>query len=179
MRPHMHNQPCTTLLWWFGTICTQGQQRTTKRWHFATICNVSYLQYSTVLPFNSITFSNLFWHFWTICDIFRFHPFQYSTWLCHFFWCVTSDPFHMITAPYFWLFRYYFRPIGLALCWCFTFHSIITAVLVFLVATTTKYNRKFPLWPSYSVLTSDLVAPLVILILACVSCISHWSLSPF
>ena len=31
----------------------------------------------------------------------------------------------------------------------------------------------------YSVLTSDLIAPLVVVILTCISCISHWSLSPF
>ena len=50
---------------------------------------------------------------------------------------------------------------------------------MFLVTTTTKYNREFPLQPSYSVLTSDLVVPLVVLVLAHISRISHWSLSSF
>ena len=48
-----------------------------------------------------------------------------------------------------------------------------------LVTTTTKQNREFPLRPYYSVLTSDLIAPLVIVVLAYVSRISHWLLLPF
>ena len=49
----------------------------TKRRHFATI-SMSYtiLQYSTVLPFTSTTFSNLFLCFWTICDILDFALFN-------------------------------------------------------------------------------------------------------
>ena len=40
-------------------------------------------------------------------------------------------------------------------------------------------TTEFPLQLYYSVLTSNLNAPLVILVLAHVSCILHWSLSPF
>ena len=50
---------------------------------------------------------------------------------------------------------------------------------MFLFNTTTKENRESPLWPYYSVLASDLIVPLVIVILAHISHILHQSLSPF
>ena len=86
--------------------------------------------------------------------------------------------FALFNTPPFRLFSYYIGLIGLALCQHFMFHSIITAVLMFLVTTTTKENREFPLRLYYSVLTSDLVVPLIVLILAHISCISHRLLSP-
>ena len=177
MRPHIaytHNKPCVTLIQHFcddlGRFAlkdNKGRQGTT---HFATICDVLY--HSTILysaPF----------HFWTICDICRFRTFQYSAKLRRFFQHVSSDPFHMISAPQFRLFGYYFAPIGLALRRHFAFHSIIITVLMCLVTTTTKQNGEFPLRQYHSVLTSDLVAPLVVVVLAHVSRISHRSLSPF
>ena len=50
---------------------------------------------------------------------------------------------------------------------------------MFLVTTTTKENKEFPLQLYYSVLTSDLIAPLVILVLTCVCHILYQLLSPF
>ena len=68
------------------------------------------LRYSTVLPFTSTTFSNLFWHFWTICDIFIFYTFQYSAQLCRF-----SGVFHQTFFT--WLLHHSFGFSGIISGW--------------------------------------------------------------
>ena len=50
---------------------------------------------------------------------------------------------------------------------------------MFFVTTTTNRTESSPFWPYSSVLTSYLIAPLVVLILACISHILHRLLSPF
>ena len=104
-----------------------------KRWHFVTICNVLY--HSTVLPFTSATFSDTFRPFATFLDFALFNTPPV--------WVAFSGTFHQTLFTWlvhhsFGFSRYYIGPIGLALYWCFELHSIIIAVLMFLVTTTTK-----------------------------------------
>ena len=71
MRPHIaytHNEPCATLIWhfcddlgWFALTDDKGWQKDDALQPFAMSYTI--LQYSTVLPFTFLTFSNLFWHF--------------------------------------------------------------------------------------------------------------------
>ena len=74
MGPHMaytHNKPCVTLLRWFGTIHTQGWQRTTKGdtlWPFAKSYTI--LQYSMFLTIFQCSLS-LLQPFLTFSDAFR------------------------------------------------------------------------------------------------------------
>ena len=52
-------------------------------------------------------------------------------------------PFSHNYCTIFRLFGYYFGPIGLALYWCFVFHSIIIVVPMFLATNTTTKNKEF------------------------------------
>ena len=70
MRLHIayaHNDTCATLLRRFGTIRTQGRQRTTKRQHFTTICDVLHIPFYNTLQCSL----SLFQPFLTFSDAFR------------------------------------------------------------------------------------------------------------
>ena len=147
MRPHIayvHNEPCATLARHFCDDLGRFVLKDDKGWqgttHFATICNVSY--HSTILYSAPFHFCNLFL---TFSDAFR----PFATFLDFTLFntppdCITfSGKFHQTLFTWlvhhsFGFSRYYIGPIGLALYWCFELHSIIIAVLMFLVTTTTK-----------------------------------------
>ena len=177
----MHNKPCATLLRRFGTIRAQGWQRTTRD---DTLCdhlrclipfyNTLQCSLSLLRPF--LTFSDTFRPFATFLDfaLFNTPPF-----------CVAfSGTFHQTLFT--WLVHHSFgfsAIISVRSALRFTdilrFILLLQLYLCFLLPPLPKRTEKFPLRPYYSVLTSDLIAPLVVVVLTRVSCISHRLLSPF
>ena len=187
MRPQIaytHNEPCVTLaqhfcddLGRFALKDNKGRQRATlcdHLWCLIPFYNTLQCSLSLLQPF--LTFSDAFRPFVTFLDFALFNTPPN---------CIAfSSMFHQTLFT--WLVHHSFGFSGIislrsALHFTNILHFILLLQLYlwFLVTTTTKQNREFPLWPYYSVLTSDLVAPLVVIVLAHVSRISHRSLLPF
>ena len=138
---HITNQVwhlCTT----FAMIWDNSHSRMTKDDKKATLCNhFNVLYHSTILysaPFHFYNLSNIFWCFWTICDILDFALFN-SLPDCIAF----SGAFHQTLFT--WIVHHSFGFSGIILDWlalCFAnvscFILLLQAELMFLVTTHCK-----------------------------------------
>ena len=161
-------------LGWFMLKDDKGQQKVTlcnHLWCLIPFYNTLQCTLLHLRPF--LTFSDAFGSFVTFLDFTLFNtPDSFS------------GAFHQILFT--WLLHHSFGLSGIisgrsALCFTDVSHFIQLLQLYwcFLSPLLPNTIESSSLQPSYSVLTSDLVVLLVVLVLAHVSCISHQSLLPF